>query len=102
MKTITILAAVAAALTSTIGMAHDGAQRFVHDGRTYVYTTTAADGGATLLQGRRYPDGTAFRLVVRGGRVTGRTGGIPVAFTTTQAQGAAADARPADVVTAAR
>ena len=50
--TITIIAAVAAALTSSIGMAADAKQSFVHEGSTYVYTSTQ-EGGRQVIDGRR-------------------------------------------------
>ncbi len=87
-KTVYILAAVAAALTSTIGMAEDAKQSFVHDGSTYVYTTSVVNG-RQVISGRRLPSGQTFRLIVRGDRVSGVSGGVPVAFRTTEASGAA-------------
>lgn len=83
------LAAAAMALTSTIGMAHDGERRFVHDGSTYVYTATAAPNGRTVIAGRRMPTGQSFRLVVRGDRVSGMANDVPVSFRTATAKGAA-------------
>ena len=87
-KTIKIIAAAAAALTSTIGMAGAPQQRFVHEGSTYVYTSSQQDG-RQVIDGRRYPSGQAFHLIVRGNRVSGMSGGVPVAFKTTEAAGAA-------------
>lgn len=87
-KTILFLAAAAAALTSTIGMARDQ-QRFVHQGNTYVYTSKQV-ADRQVIDGRRYPSGSAFHLVVRGDRVTGVSGGVPVAFKTATASGATA------------
>ncbi len=87
-KTIAILAAVTAALTSTIGMAADGRQSFTHDGQTYVYASHI-EGKQQVITGRQYPSGTPFRLVVRGDRVSGVAGGYPVSFRTQQAAGAA-------------
>lgn len=87
-KTITILAAVTAALTSTIGMASEGKQRFVHQGLTYVYTSKQA-GDRQVIDGRRFPSGAAFHLVVRGDRVSGVSGGVPVDFKLAEAHGAA-------------
>ena len=92
MRKTTILAALAAALTSTIGMAQgpDSVEQrtFVHDGHTYTYTTSAF-GKSTVLKGRRLPGGETFRLQVRDGRVTGRSGETPVAFSVRDAKGAA-------------
>ena len=86
--TIQIIAAAAAALTSTIGMAAPAEQRFVHEGSTYVYTSTQ-DNGHQVIDGRRYPSGQKFHLIVRGDRVSGVSGGVPVAFKTAKASGAA-------------
>ncbi len=86
--TIKIIAAAAAALTSTIGMAAEPQQRFVHEGSTYVYTTTQ-DGERQVIDGRRYPSGQKFHLIVRNNRVSGVSGGVPVAFKTAEANGAA-------------
>lgn len=83
-----IIAAAAAALTSTIGMAADAKQSFVHEGSTYVYTSTQ-DGGRQVIDGRRYPSGQKFHLIVRGDRVSGVSAGVPVAFKTAEATGAA-------------
>jgi hypothetical protein len=87
-KTILILTAAAAALTSSIGMAAEGKQSFVHDGSTYVYTSTKLDG-RQVIDGRRFPSGQAFHLVVKGERVSGTSGGVPVSFKTKEASGAA-------------
>ena len=86
-NTIKIIAAAAAALTSTIGMAADAKQSFVHEGSTYVYTTTQ-DHGRQVIDGHRYPSGQKFHLIVRGGRVSGVSGGVPVAFKAAEANGA--------------
>ncbi|RZT54984.1 hypothetical protein EV283_1771 [Sphingomonas sp. BK036] len=87
-NTFKIIAAAAAALTSTIGMAAADKQSFVHEGSTYVYTTTQ-DGGRQVIDGRSYPSGQKFHLIVRGDRVSGVSGGVPVAFKTAEATGAA-------------
>lgn len=86
-KTVTIAAAVAAALTSTIGMAAETKQRFTHNGLTYVYTAKQS-GGRQIIDGRRFPSGSAFHLVVRGNRVSGVSGGVPVDFALAEARGA--------------
>lgn len=86
-KTFAILAAIAATLTSTIGMAREGQRTFEHDGQTYVYTSTIAND-RQVISGRRFPAGTPFRLVVRGGRVSGTAGGVPVSFKVAEAAGA--------------
>ncbi len=86
--TIKIIAAAAAALTSSIGMAGEPQKSFVHEGSTYVFTSTQA-GERQVIDGHRYPSGQAFHLVVRGNRVSGVSGGVPVAFKTAEANGAA-------------
>ena len=87
-KTFIILAAAAASLTPTIGMARAGEKTFRHEGLTYVYSTSLVRG-REVISGHRYPGGAAFRLVVSGRRVTGTAGGVPVAFDTADARGAA-------------
>lgn len=90
MRKIHIAAAIAAALTATIGMAHESDnQSFTHDGYTYFYTAKDA-GKATVLTGRRLPGGETFRLRVRGNRVTGHTGQQAVSFRVSDAKGASA------------
>jgi len=79
MRKISIAAALATALISTIGMAQEPTNRFTRDGATYVYTKTALPNGRTLIEGRRVSGGT-FRLVVDGNRVTGKSNGVPVSF----------------------
>lgn len=92
-KTILILTAAAAALTSSIGMAAEGRQSFVHDGSTYVYTSSHQDD-RQVIDGRRFPSGEAFHLIVRGDRVSGKSGGVPVSFKTRDASGAAGGIAP--------
>ncbi len=87
-KTLTLLATAAAALTSTIGMAETAPKQFVHEGKTYVYTTALKDG-RTVIDGHRLPDRAPFHLVVRNNRVSGMSGGVPVSFPVAQAKGAA-------------
>lgn len=91
-KSFAILATLAATLTSTIGMAADGERTFQHGGQTYVYTTTIAND-RQVISGRSYPSGAPFRLVVRGNRVTGTAGGVPVSFRTADAKGAGGGAQ---------
>ncbi len=79
----------ATALVATAAVGEEPAQRrFSRDGQTYVYTTTPSDAG-TVIEGRRLPSGSAFRLVVRGDNVKGVSGGHPVAFRVAEAKGAA-------------
>ena len=88
-KTILMLSAAAAALTSSIGMAAEAQQSFVHEGSTYVYTSSQ-QAGRQVIDGRRFPSGQPFHLIVRGDRVSGTSGGVPVSFKTRDASGAAA------------
>lgn len=88
MRKTSILAAIAASLVSTIGMAAGPEHRFVHQGQTYVYTADD-NGTAKVISGHRVEDGKSFRLVVRNGRVTGRSGDAPVTFRVADAAGAA-------------
>jgi hypothetical protein len=89
MRLILTLAAAATALTATIGMAQTPQQRFTHDGRTYAYTRTDLGDGRQVIEGRSLPGDKPFRLVVRGKRVSGTVGNVPVGFRTVEAQGAA-------------
>ena len=63
--------------------------RFTRDGVTYVYTQ-ADKADRTVLEGRSLPGGSSFYLVVKNGRVTGTSGGVPVAFAVPKAQGGSA------------
>lgn len=90
-KSITIVAATAAALLSATANAGEAPteKRFTRDGETYVYTTKVAAKG-TVIEGRRFPSGSAFRLHVgQNGRVTGTSGGHAVAFRAVDAKGSA-------------
>lgn len=78
-KLVTILALAAVALPSGV-FARGAEQRFTRKGVTYVYTVAPAKGGRQIVEGRRLPSGSAFRLVVSGNRVDGTSGGQPVAF----------------------
>jgi len=73
-------AAVLLATLATPAFAKDApdSKRFTRDGETFVYTATT-EGDATILSGRS-ASGRDFRLVVRNGYVTGKSGGIPVSF----------------------
>lgn len=73
-------AALSALLIPAVSVAQTSEQRFTRDGSTYVYTVTPAAGGRQVIEGRRYPIGSAFRLVVTGSRVDGVSGGQPVSF----------------------
>lgn len=85
--------ALAAAFFPAVVHARGTEQRFTRDGATYVYTVTSANSGRQVIEGRRLPGGSAFRLVVTGDRVDGMSGGQPVSFRTP---------RPAAVTVAAR
>lgn len=65
-------------------------QKFTHEGYTYVYEVRDTKTGK-LISGRRYPDAVAFNLSVKNGRVSGVSGGQPVAFKVESARGAAAE-----------
>ena len=60
------------------------------DGYTYVYEVKADAKGQTIT-GVRYPDETPFTLKVKGDRVEGETAGQSVAFSVSDAKGAARD-----------
>jgi len=98
-KSIRILAAaavIALGASSAIAGTPAQQQRFAHDGQTYIYTSTLKNG-RTVLEGRAYPSGSAFRLIVRGDKVSGNAGGSPVAFDVAEARGAT---KPVFVATA--
>ena len=80
MMTKLLTAAALFATLATPAIAKDAANehRFTRDGETFVYTARAS-GDATILSGRS-GSGRDFRLVVRNGRVTGKSGGVPVSF----------------------
>lgn len=78
-KLVTLLALAAVALPAA-SLARGAEQRFTRNGVTYVYTVAPAKGGRQIVEGRRLPSGSAFRLVVSGNRVDGVSGGQPVAF----------------------
>lgn len=77
---LTTIALLATAMPVPL-LAQTTAQRFTRDGVTYVYTVTSR-GDRQVIQGRRLPSGSAFRLVVSGDRVDGVSGGQPVSFRT--------------------
>lgn len=78
-KFFAALAFAAVLLPATVSAA-EPERRFTRDGTTYVYTVTPAAGGRQVIEGRRLPGNSAFRLVVRGARVSGVSGGYPVSF----------------------
>lgn len=79
-------AVVAAAVPASAEEA--GNQRFTHEGYTYIYRVKDTKSGK-VISGRRLPDATAFNLSVKNGRVSGVSGGRPVAFNVADASGAA-------------
>ena len=81
------LAAALIATLATPALAGDkpAEKSFSRDGKTYVYTSTIK-ADRVVLSGRRFPEGSAFELVVRGDQVTGVSGGEPVSFTYKNAQ----------------
>ncbi|WP_449473223.1 hypothetical protein [Sphingobium chungangianum] len=79
---------VAAALAPV--HAEEGKQRFTHEGYTYVYQVKDTKTGR-LVSGRRYPDAVAFNLAIKNGKVSGVSGGRPVAFKVDEARGAASE-----------
>ncbi|EQB02705.1 hypothetical protein L288_16155 [Sphingobium quisquiliarum P25] len=79
-----VSAIVAAAAPAS---AEEGKQRFTHEGYTYVYDVRDTKTGQ-VISGRRYPDAVAFNLAVKNGKVSGTSGGVPVAFKVEEARGA--------------
>jgi hypothetical protein len=78
-------ALIASLATPALAGGKQGEKSFSRDGQTYVYTTTAKPD-RVVISGRRFPEGSAFELVVRGDQVTGVSGGEPVSFTYKDAQ----------------
>ncbi|MDE0877581.1 MAG: hypothetical protein OSB00_02780 [Sphingomonas bacterium] len=92
-KFIAFATATAALFTATAATARDAdttKESFVHNGSTYVYTTKI-DGDRRVIDGRAYPAGNGFHLVVRGDEVSGTSGGVPVKFRVASARGAAVE-----------
>ena len=87
-----ILTGALGTVIATIAPAHaeEGKQRFTHEGYTYVYEVKDTKTGQQV-SGRRYPDAVAFNLAIRNGKVSGVTGGQPVAFKVEEARGAASE-----------
>lgn len=87
-----IVIAATAVLVAAPALADDANKgRFVHEGYTYVYQVKDTKAGKQI-SGTRYPGATAFSLNVRGEKVSGQSGGQPVAFKVADAAGAAAGA----------
>lgn len=76
--TAAILAVITIPTVASAGEA-PAKRSFTRDGETYIYTSTDK-GDKTVLSGRSYPSGRDFSLTVRGNRVRGYAGGVPVSF----------------------
>ena len=85
-----ILTGAVGTLAAALAPAHaeEGKQRFTHEG--YVYQVKDTKTGR-LVSGRRYPDAVAFNLAIKNGKVSGVSGGQPVAFKVEEARGAASE-----------
>jgi hypothetical protein len=81
------LIAATALLAATVApaLAKDSARTFTRDGETYEYTSVNK-GDHVVISGRSLTSGSAFKLRVRGSRIIGMSGGVPVNFTVTDAQ----------------
>lgn len=79
--------AATAMLAATVApaLAKDAAHTFTRDGETFEYTTVNK-GDHVLITGRSLSRGGTFTLRVRGNRVSGMSGGVPVDFTRANAQ----------------
>lgn len=79
--------ATTALLAATVApaMAKDATRTFTRDGETFEYSTVNK-GDHVLISGRSLTGGSAFKLRVRGSRVVGMSGGVPVDFTMANAQ----------------
>ena len=80
------IAAASVALFSAFPAAAE--TTFKHGGETYVYSVSE-EAGNRVITGKRLTDGSAFRFVVRNGRVDGTVDGRTVAFNAAEAKGAA-------------
>lgn len=87
MRTFYQLLAAAALFSPALALAQPAEQRFTHRGATYTYTVTPAAHGRRIIEGRRLTDGSAFRLIVDGERVSGTSGGQDVSFRAPRAGG---------------
>ncbi|UIJ47008.1 hypothetical protein LZK98_08715 [Sphingomonas cannabina] len=87
-KFFKIALATTLALGATSAFAGEPANSFRLEGRTYTYNTETDAAGNTVLVGHAQPGGE-FRLVVKGGRVSGDVAGQPVAFSVAESRGAA-------------
>jgi hypothetical protein len=87
-----IVAGALSVIAATAVQAEEAApkQRFTHEGYTYVYQVKDTKSGK-MISGRRFPDAVAFNLAVKNGKVSGMSGGQPVAFKVEEARGAASE-----------
>lgn len=92
MRSSIALVLTVSALLPAVAAAATAERSFTRDGHSYVYTMTAADNGATLIQGHEVGSNERFRLKVSGTRVSGQANGRPVSFRTAQPLGAIAAA----------
>lgn len=99
-KIFSLIALPAIALAATAGVAAE-TKTFTSDGVTYVYASTTANDGSTVLTGHAVPGGRSFRLVVRKGQVSGHSNGQPVRFSVDEAKGAAGGVIAASATTVA-
>ena len=91
-----IMTAVLSLAAVSPAIAKDEKINFTQDGVTYSYTAEKV-GESTVYKGRATP-GYPFYFVVRGKQVVGNANGIPVTFSTTEANSKS----EATVVAAAR
>ncbi len=79
--------AATALLAATVApaVAKNATRTFTRDGETFEYSTVNK-GDHVLITGRSLTGGSAFKLRVRGSRVVGMSGGVPVDFTMADAQ----------------
>lgn len=78
MRKLVLIAALAAVFPATAFASEP--VRFQHAGVAYEYVVTDQPDGSRLITGRNIDDNRAFKLLVRGRRVTGTVGDSSVAF----------------------
>lgn len=85
MRMSSILITAAALLTAVPALAESAPeQSFERDGMTYTYKV-ATSGSRTIVSGPR-SDGKRFALTIANGKVSGTSGGMPVAFRVVEAR----------------
>jgi hypothetical protein len=87
----TILAGASFAMflgAAPVFAADEAETTFRHGADTYVYSVDQQDD-RRVIEGKRYPGGSDFRLIVRNGKVAGTVDGHDVSFPVSAAQGAA-------------